>query len=195
MINRRLIICITGMPGSGKSTVAEALQRNGFEIISMGDVIRSEVEKKGLELNDKNLGIVMEAVRKELGLGAVAKLCLPKILKSESKYIAIDGIRSMHEVEVFKQFGEVKLLAIHASPIRRFQLLKKRGRLDDPESWIAFQNRDQRELNVGVGEAIALADEVISNNSVTKEELQVEAIKIVRRWLNLFENPTIPISN
>ncbi|MCX8192090.1 MAG: AAA family ATPase [Nitrososphaerales archaeon] len=188
------MVCITGMPGSGKSTVAKGLQKIDFEVVNMGDVIREEVMRRGLELNDKNMGETMKAVRRELGMGAVAKLCLPKIHKSDSKYIAIDGIRSMHEVEVFKQLGEVRLLAIHASPDRRFQLLKKRGRLDDPESWKDFQRRDRRELDVGIGEAIALADEVISNNDVTKRKLQNEALKVVKRWLASFENPAISTS-
>ncbi|MDW8045505.1 MAG: hypothetical protein RMJ31_07035, partial [Nitrososphaerota archaeon] len=64
----------------------------------------------------------------------------------------------------------------------------------DPESWKDFQRRDRRELDVGIGEAIALADEVISNNEVTKRKLQNEALKVVKRWLASFENPAISTS-
>jgi len=44
----RLIFCITGMPGSGKSLVADAAKQLGFRVVSMGDVIREEAERRGV---------------------------------------------------------------------------------------------------------------------------------------------------
>jgi dephospho-CoA kinase len=31
----KLIVCLTGMPGAGKSTIAEGLQSKGYEIINI----------------------------------------------------------------------------------------------------------------------------------------------------------------
>ena len=39
---RRLIVCLTGMPGAGKSTVAIVLKEKGFSVIIMGDIVREE---------------------------------------------------------------------------------------------------------------------------------------------------------
>jgi len=48
------MICLTGMPGAGKSTVAEAIKDEGFVLITMGDCVRMEANRKNLKLTDKN---------------------------------------------------------------------------------------------------------------------------------------------
>jgi dephospho-CoA kinase len=75
------------------------------------------------------------------------------------------------------------LVAVHASPKRRFSLLKERGRKDDPVSREMFVQRDERELGVGIGRAIALADEIIPNEHVTPETLSGQMVRIVERWV------------
>ena len=39
---KRFFVCLTGMPGAGKSSVADSLKERGFYVISMGDVVREE---------------------------------------------------------------------------------------------------------------------------------------------------------
>jgi dephospho-CoA kinase len=97
--------------------------------------------------------------------------------------VVIDGIRSIAEVEVLKEAGHVKLLAIHASQNTRFRHLKERARADAPSNGNEFAGRDKRELSVGVSEAIALANEMISNNELTLEQLKQRAYDIVKEWL------------
>ena len=178
-----MILCITGMPGAGKTTAAKALEGLGFELVSLGDVVREEASKRGLEPTDTNLGLVMLKLREESGPGAVAQLALPKILSTSKKCVVVDGIRSIEEVKVFQKIAKAKLVAVHASPETRFRYLKARGRKDAPSSWEFFQARDQRELEVGVGRAIALADEVISNNEISIDELQRRIVELAKRWL------------
>jgi len=43
-----LIVGVTGMPGAGKTTAARHLSGLGYAVISMGDVIREEVARRGL---------------------------------------------------------------------------------------------------------------------------------------------------
>ena len=43
-----LFICITGMPGAGKTTVAQTLKIYDFKIISMGNVVSEEATRQGL---------------------------------------------------------------------------------------------------------------------------------------------------
>jgi dephospho-CoA kinase len=174
------------MPGAGKSTVAASLKEKGFYLITMGDAVRDEAKQQNLELTDANLGNLMLNLRKDLGPGAIAHLVLRKIARdhNNSKNLVIDGIRSIAEVQVLKNLGTVKLLAIHASVNTRFGHLKVRGRSDDPSNLDDFSNRDKRELNVGISEAIAMADETLSNNELTTGELKEKAFRIVRRWIN-----------
>jgi dephospho-CoA kinase len=86
-------------------------------------------------------------------------------------------------MEVLKKVGHVKLLAIHASQGTRFKHLKERRRSDAPANSDEFAGRDKRELSIGISEAIALADETISNNDLTLEELKQRAYEIVIGWL------------
>jgi dephospho-CoA kinase len=182
--NKRLIVCLTGMPGAGKSSVASFLKEKGFEIVTMGDVVREEAKKQGLEPTDINLGKMMLKLRQDLGPGAVGYIVLQKLTRDgSSNNVVIDGIRSIAEVEVLKKVGHVRLLAIHASQETRFKHLKERGRADAPSNSNEFAGRDKRELSVGVSEAIALANEVISNNYLTLEQLKLRAYDIVKEWL------------
>jgi len=181
MPKKPLIVCITGMPGAGKTTVAEALRPAGFQIISMGDVVREEAKRQGLALDDMSLGKLMLKLRRDLGLGAIAHLIARKMQHDSSNFVAVDGLRSMHEVDVLKQHGTVKVLAVHAPKEARFRFLKGRRRTDSPTSQDEFDTRDKRELDVGIGEAISFSDSVITNDGTIKD-LQKRALEVVSRW-------------
>jgi dephospho-CoA kinase len=181
------------MPGSGKSTVAESLKKKGFSVIAMGDVVRDEAKRKNIEPTDINLGQLMLKLRREIGPGAIAQLMLNEIEKREvrgdaNQNIVIDGVRSVPEVEILRTIGLVKLLSIHASANTRFAHLKKRARDDAPLNENDFGIRDKRELAVGISEAIAMSDEMLSNNNLTVEELKEKAIGIVQKWVEEFYN-------
>ena len=181
---KRIIVCLTGMPGAGKSTIASSLKEKGFPVITMGDAVREEAKRQNLEPTDCNLGTLMLKLRTELGPGAIAHLILRKMEKDTNrKIVIIDGIRSMPEVDILKSVGYVKLLAIHASTNTRFIYTKERARPDCPSSIQDFVVRDKRELTVGISEAIALADETLSNNDLTIEELKEKGFEIIQKWI------------
>lgn len=177
-----LIVAVTGMPGAGKSTATSALVKSGWKLVVMGDVIRAETRRRGLEPNAKNTGEVMRSLREERGPAAVADLCMETLARDGTERAVVDGIRSMAEVQAFRKKAKVLLIAIDASPSRRFKLLKARGRSDDPLSYDMFSVRDRRELDVGIGESIAMADETISNQRKTPLTLAEEMEEIVTRW-------------
>ena len=171
------------MPGAGKSTIADGLKSKGYEIINMGNAVRNEAKRRNLEPTGSNLGKLMLELREKNGPGAVAELVKPEIENSKSNVIIIDGIRSSPEIDVLKNYGKVKLLAIHASTNTRFGFLKNRGRSDDPKTKENFEDRDTRELGVGISNPIALSDDAISNNNLTKEELVDLSFTKIEEWL------------
>ncbi len=165
----KLVIGLTGMPGSGKSLVVVRAKDLGYEVVTMGDVIREETTKRGLELNPQNVGKVMLQLRAEGGERVIAEKCIPKIENSKAKKMVVDGLRSYVEADTFKRrLANFVLVTVHASPQTRFQRLSTRGRSDDPKSLEVFEDRDMRELGVGIGNAIALAQYVIINDSTTE---------------------------
>jgi len=179
----KIVVGITGMPGSGKDTVREIVNGLGLPLVVMGDEVRAEARRRSLEPTPENLGKVMLQIRKEEGPEVLAQRCIPKIKDSASPVVVVDGLRSMHEAREFrKEFPEFRIVAIHASPKTRFERLLKRKRSDDPEDWKTFVDRDQRELSVGIGEVIASADHMIVNEG-TKEQLREELKRLLKRGL------------
>ncbi len=171
------------MPGAGKSTIAEGLKPKGYDIVNMGNAVREEAKKRNLESTSSNLGKLMLELREKNGPGAIAELIKPKIESSTANVILIDGVRSNDEIQVLRKFGNVKLLAIHASTDTRFDFLQKRGRSDDPQTKDNFDERDNRELGVGISNSIALSDYAISNIDLTKDELIESAFTIIQSWI------------
>ena len=171
------------MPGSGKSTIVSTLKAKGIEALNLGDGVRAEAKRRNLEPSGDNLGKLMLELREKNGPGAIAELLTEGIKNSESKIIIIDGVRSTAEIEVLKNVGSVKLLSIEASADTRYKFLSTRGRSDDPKSREKFEERDNREISVGIGESIAIADETIVNSDITLDELTERAYKLIEKWI------------
>ncbi len=161
----KLIVGLGGMPGSGKSIVVETAKEIGYSIVTMGDVIREQTRLRGLEPTPQNIGKVMLELRAEGGNYVIAQKCIPKIEVQPSRCILVDGLRSLFEAEIFKQhFPSFTLVAVHAPPTVRFERLRIRCRSDDPPNWAVFLERDMRELGVGLGNVIAMAEKIIIND-------------------------------
>jgi len=182
-----LVIGLAGMPGAGKSVVVNVAKASRYGIIVMGDAVREEAEKKHLEPNPENLGKIMLELRQEAGNSIIAKRCIPKIEKTKENKVIVDGIRSPSEVEEFKKhFPKFTLIAIKASPETRFKRLYHRRRSDDPENWEIFHERDMRELSVGLGNAIAMAEYLIVNEEereVVKEKIKKVLREVEEKWM------------
>ena len=171
------------MPGAGKSTIALKLKEEGYETFSLGDGVRAEAKKLNLEPTGENLGKLMLDLREKNGPGAIAELLKESIQESTHDIIIIDGIRSIHEINVLKKTGNVKLLAVNAAADTRFNFLRERKRSDDPLTREKFEERDNREIGVGLEKIIGLADESIDNNNVSINQMVGSAIKIFQKWI------------
>jgi dephospho-CoA kinase len=172
------------MPGSGKSTIVSALKARGIEALNLGDGVRAEAKRRNLEPTGDILGKLMLELRKKNGPGAVAELLTESIKNSQSKVIIVDGVRSTTEIEVLRNVGSVKLLSVEATADIRYKFLSSRGRSDDPITREKFEERDNRELGVGIGESIAIADETIVNSDITLDELTERAYKVIEKWID-----------
>ncbi|MBX5329254.1 MAG: AAA family ATPase [Candidatus Bathyarchaeota archaeon] len=186
MSSNKLVVGLAGMPGAGKSLVVSAAKEMGYGIVVMGDVVREETTRRGLELNPQNIGKIMLELREKEGKSVIAKMCIPKIENAQESKILVDGIRSLNEVEEFKRhFPKFTLIAVHSPPETRFKRLYHRQRSDDPASWEIFHERDTRELSVGLGEAIAMAEHLIVNEEkyeLVKQKAREVLRKVEHKW-------------
>src|SRR6056297_3307911 len=161
------VIGVVGLPGSGKSEAAEVAADMGVPVVAMGDVIRAECRERGLDPATDH-GTVAKALREENGPGAIAERSLPVIEaeREDGDTVLVDGIRSDVEVEAFREaFGESFVLVEITAPFEtRAERLDLRGRdASADEGGESLEDRDERELGFGMGEAMAMADVTVAN--------------------------------
>ena len=176
------VIGFCGLPGSGKSTALEAVKDLGV-IITMGDVIRNEAKKRGLPLNDNNLGKVAKDLRIKGGNEIIAEKSIEVIKKQDSIVIFVDGIRSLPEVKVFKEEWKFPIIVIETSEEIRYKRIMDRSRSDDGSEKM-IHVRDKREKGFGLEDVIDIADYKIRNES-TVEKLKEKTRKCV---MEIIEN-------
>ncbi|AFC99551.1 Uncharacterized protein conserved in archaea [Methanocella conradii HZ254] len=161
------VIAFVGMPGAGKTEASNVARELGMPVVVMGDVLREEVSKRGLAPTDENIGGVAGQLRKEEGMDAIAKRCIPRIKAYEgrSNVVVVDGIRGIAEVEAFKGvFGDDFVLVKIDAPFEvRLERLSRRGRSDDAGGADWLRQRDERELSWGMGKAMEAADKSVTN--------------------------------
>ena len=182
-----MILAIVGMPGSGKSVVAEYLEKEGLEFIKFGRIILDGVKERGLKPTEENEKKVREDLRRKYGMGACAILSIPKINKLLKKGdVVIDGVYSWEEyLELRKEYRDkLVVIAIYAPPKVRYERLTERqsdypdvgDRIFDIDT---VKKRDHAEIeNINKGGPIAMADYTILNLG-TKKDLLKEVDRVL----------------
>jgi dephospho-CoA kinase len=163
------IIGTVGLPGSGKGEAAEVAREEDIPVVTMGDIIREECRKRGLDPAEHH-GRIAQALREEEGVTAIADRCVPAVRDAAADQegeavVLVDGLRSMVEVERFQEaFGEdFLLLSVEAPFDLRAERLGDRGREKTDTSREKLREREERELGFGMGEVMENADLVIEN--------------------------------
>lgn len=159
---RPFIVCVAGMPGSGKDEAVGVATEAGFAVVRMGDVVRDEAKRRGVPLDDRSVGGMAHQERVEYGFGIWAERTLPRL---HGERILVEGLRGKAELDVFRRkYGNrLVVLAIHASPGTRYRRVAHRARADVTWSFTAFTTRDERELGWGLGDVLATAEIHIVN--------------------------------
>ncbi len=183
------VLVLTGMPGAGKSTVSNIARSMGILTVSMGDAVRHELARRGLESTVQNFDFLTQELRKERGPTAVAQLTYEMISELDQASIdtlVIDGMRSQSELEAVRSWPFVDsatVLAVLSSFSDRFTRLYGRGRAGDPKSLHELHERDSVELSFGLGNLIALSDMYLVNDAGL-EEFSAAASQKLRAWLS-----------
>ncbi len=174
------VVSIVGMSGAGKSEVARVFEEDGFIRIRFGDVTDEEIEKRGLELNEKNERYIRELMRKERGMAAYAQLNLPRI-NSALTYadVVIDGLYSWEEYTFLKDYyrEDFYVVAVYASPRTRHARLASRSNRCLTSEEAAGRDRAEVE-NINKGGPIAVADYTIINES-SLEDLEKDVRRVI----------------
>jgi dephospho-CoA kinase len=178
------VIGLVGLQGAGKTEVARILGELGVPRVRMGDVVWEELRLRGEEITEENVARLANELRQREGMDAIAKRCVPLLRKKgeNAKAVVVDGIRGIAEVEEFRRaFGQsFNLWGVWARKSIRYKRIAERKREDDALGPERFDEKDRRELGWGMGEALALADELIVNEG-TLDELRARVTELFRR--------------
>ncbi len=176
------VVAVVGMAGSGKSAACEVLRRAGWGYIRFGRLTIDRLVEAGWEVTPDNEKRMREALRREHGMGAYARLLLPRIEEELARGpVVIDGLYSWSEYKILKErfAAAFSVIAIHASPAVRYARLAERVEAEaDPARTVRrlsaeeARRRDYAEIEgIEKGGPIAMADVMIVNET-TIEALQ-----------------------
>ncbi|OGH10346.1 MAG: hypothetical protein A2857_02905 [Candidatus Levybacteria bacterium RIFCSPHIGHO2_01_FULL_36_15] len=165
--NDKLILAIVGMPGSGKSEVAEYLQNKNIPFVRFGDLNDEELKRQGLDWTPENTAKIRLEMREKHGMDVYAVRSKPKIEKllQMNNIIAIDGLYSWEEYKFLKEeFKNLFLIHVYAEPPIRYERLVQRS--SRKFSCAEARTRDISEIEkINKGGPIAIADYLVENNS------------------------------
>lgn len=167
MSNPFKLTAIVGMPGAGKSLVADFFRKKGIPVLRFGDQTDIGLKELGLPLTEKNERWYRETIRKELGMAAMAIKIEPRILAAarDHSIIVLDGLYSWEEYAyLVKKFPTLQLLCVYARPEIRYERLSKRQ--VRPLTREEARGRDIAEMeNLNKGGPIAIADYLVINET------------------------------
>jgi dephospho-CoA kinase len=177
-ISKVKLIGLTGTNGAGKGEVAAYFRNKNYAYVSLSDVIRDELKRRGLEASRDNLVACGNELREKFGPDILARKATEKI----SGPAVIDSIRNPQEVEYLRSLGDFVLIAVDAPAEIRFERVRKRGRNESASTLEEFRQKEELErrgqINGQQLEAcMGLADITIINDG-TLEELwhELEAL-------------------
>ena len=168
------IVAIVGMCGSGKSVASDFLVEKGWKKVYFGGVTMEKLQEAGLEVTPENEKMMREKLRAELGMGAYAKILLPRIKEyAKEENTVLDGLYSWDELNILREeLGEeLKVIAIVVDRSIRYERLSIRD--VRPFTKEEAQKRDISEIeNIAKAGPIAYADYYIFNNGTREEYLE-----------------------
>jgi dephospho-CoA kinase len=188
-LGRNMILVVVGLPGSGKSTVADFLKGRGFDVIEFGDIWRQLLKEAKIPINNpRATREFTKQLRVKRGKDIYARYAVKRIKRS-MKHVVLMGVRSTYEMDYLrKNVKDIKIIAILSPFKTRFGRLKARGKPEDPKNladfrWLNTREKRgfmsaKREERHGVEVVMKDADYVISN-AATKKELGRDVGRVV----------------
>ena len=161
-----MLLALAGLAGAGKTTVIGILERLGFgHRFYAGQVLRDEVERRGLVLTPQNERVVRTDLRDQRGMDVFARLAYPSLSHMIcSGPVLLDAIYCVEERDFYREsFGtSMQVLAIRACRETRANRLALRE--ERPIGIDDLAHRDALELGrYRLADVTSSADLIIDN--------------------------------
>ncbi len=170
MRTRPRLVGLTGTNGAGKGECAAFLRSRGLAYHSLSDILREELQERGLEATRDNLIRTGNELRERFGADILARRTMSKI---EGPTV-IDSIRNTQEVEYFRRQDRFVLVSVVAPVEVRFERVAKRGRKESAANLEEFRRKEEEEMSGGataqqLAACMAMADRTIVNDGTLEE--------------------------
>lgn len=182
-----MIIGLTGPMASGKSTVVDALLKDGFKLTTLSDMVREETAQRGLPAERTTFQNVAQSLRETFGAGILGKKAFEKIETEGGEKWIVDGIRNPAEIDELKRATSFILIANIAPEDLIIRRILSRKREDDTLDEAAIRIKLRREMGEGeppegqqVQKCIDLADYVFEN-TMPMNEVETEFMKLYNK--------------
>ena len=146
---RQVIVCLSGQPGSGKSTIARLVANSlNCNVTSFGDYLRDVAASFGLSEDIDSLHDIGEALIHE-GWSSFCRAVLDSGDWIPAHSLVVDGIRHPEAIKAIRSIVRpmpVYWVFLQLEKSARVQRLKKRDNLaaDEIDRLIDISNEDQR---------------------------------------------------
>jgi len=151
------VYCFTGYPASGKSTAGEIASDEGYPVIEMGEAVRSRAyDALGKDATSEEIGEWATQHREVKSNDIFARYTAESVASESSEIVIIDGLRTLNELQVFRNRFETVVLVYVETPFEtRLQRIQTRNREDEGDyTKENLQERDAREDEWGVKELL-----------------------------------------
>jgi dephospho-CoA kinase len=181
------IIGIGGTNGSGKDSVGHVLaDRHGYMFVSVTDLLRAELNKRGLPVARENMRALSAEWRREFGLGVLVDRAVEeyKALADRYKGVAIASLRNPAEADRVHELGGV-VLWIDADPKTRYERIQDNAEAraragEDSKTFEEFLAEEEAEMHSATGDVATLdmsgvrkrSDILMLNDQTNLQEFQ-----------------------
>ncbi|MFQ6037045.1 MAG: AAA family ATPase [Candidatus Aminicenantales bacterium] len=138
-----ILIGLTGTNGAGKGEVAAFFVKKGYTYFSLSDLLREELQKRGLGVTRSNLIRMGNRLRRAFSADILARRVMEKV---KGKAV-IDSIRNPQEVAYLKKQEGFVLISVDAPPEVRYRRVKARGRDESAASLEEFIAKEEEEMS------------------------------------------------
>ncbi len=187
------LIGIGGTNGSGKDTVGQMLaERHGWLFVSVTDILRGELKKRGLAIERENLRNLSAEWRRLHGLGVLVDEAKDLYIAQNKNRggLVIASLRNSGEADRVHDLGG-EVVWVDADPKIRYSRIESRARgPEDHKTYDEFIAEEQAEMHRSGDEATlntagvkAKADIFITNNGNDIEEFMSIAQKALQKYL------------
>jgi deoxycytidylate deaminase len=193
LMEKGIIIGVTGSFGSGCSTLTEAFKTKGFEGYSLSDIIwdkwrEDNSDKEDEEAEREELQDIGNKLRKDEVNEILALKTWEKVVadKNTEKNLVFDSIRNTAEINFFRNNFPLRFYLIAVECPREIRYSRVRGKQYDPQkkTQTDFNNDDDRDRNEEgfehgqqVQRCVDDADITIQNeNNISDETVQIQKL-------------------